>query len=448
MKNLFFALLLSLAWFSTPALAEDASRPNPLLAYVEAVDDSYGWTKRREGEVGSTRFVELTLTSQTWRDVTWKHQLFILRPKNADNAKQALLLIGGGAWRMENEGPLDGTNDKLPREATLLAQAAEAIKSPIAVLLQVPHQPILGDLYEDQAISYTFDQYLKSGDATWPLLLPMVKSAVKAMDAVQEFAATEWDLAIERFTITGASKRGWTTWLTGATDKRAAAIAPMVIDVLDMPNQMKHQKESYGKLSDQIKDYTDREIPQRMDSPEGKALNAIVDPFAYRDALKQPKLIILGTNDPYWVLDSLNLYWDHLHGEKYCLYVPNKGHGIEDFPRVVGGIVAFHKASVGEMKLPKLTWEYRNGGDKLALSIESDAEPQRVVVWTARSDSKDFRQATWESQEIKAADGKHVFELPIPRPGDGYAAVFGEAVFDGGELPYFLSTTVRIVGGE
>lgn len=447
MKNLALALL-ALVTLVPLARAEDAASPGPLQTYVEAPDDSYGWTKRREGEVGGAKYVELTLTSQTWRDVVWKHQLFILRPKNVDNAKQGLLFIGGGAWQADKEGPVDETNGKLPREATLLAQAAEAIKSPIAVLLQVPHQPILGELYEDQAISYTFDKYLETRDATWPLLLPMVKSAVRAMDAVQEFAAGEWDLKIERFTITGASKRGWTTWLTGATDKRAAAIAPMVIDVLDMPRQMKHQKESYGKLSEQIKDYTDREIPQRMDSPEGQALNAIVDPFAYRSRLTQPKLIILGTNDPYWTLDSLNLYWDELPGDKYCLYVPNKGHGIEDFPRVVGGIVAFHKASVGELELPKLKWVYTNGDGKLKFMLASDKVEQRVMVWTARAESKDFRQAEWTSQEIRDARGRYFHELDIPQPGEGYAAMFVEAVFDGGELPYYLSTNVRIVGSE
>jgi PhoPQ-activated pathogenicity-related protein len=159
-------------------------------------------------------------------------------------------------------------------------------------------------------------------------------------------------------------------------------------------------------------------------------------------------LIILGTNDPYWTLDSLNLYWDQLSGDKYCLYVPNKGHGIEDFPRVVGGIVAFHRAAVGELTLPKLKWEYTNGDGKLSLALSCDVPEERVVVWTARSASKDFRQAEWTSREIRDAKGRYFHDLEVPKNGDGYAAMFAEAAFDGGELPYYLSTNVRIVGGE
>ncbi len=76
---------------------------------------------------------------------------------------------------------------------------------------------------EDALIAFTFDQFVKSGDETWPLLFPMVKSVVRAMDVVQALARSEFKQAIARFVVVGASKRGWATWLTAAVDPRLRA---------------------------------------------------------------------------------------------------------------------------------------------------------------------------------------------------------------------------------
>ena len=53
------------------------------------------------------------------------------------------------------------------------------------------------------------------------------------------------------------------TWLSAASrDKRIKAIVPMVIDTLNLPVQAKHQLEAYGKLSEQVIDYSAAGITQ------------------------------------------------------------------------------------------------------------------------------------------------------------------------------------------
>lgn len=438
---------VSLLCLLPAGLAVAAEAASPLAEYVAAPDDSYAWVKRREGSLGDAAYVELTLTSQTWRDIAWKHQLFVIKPKQLRHESQALMLIGGGNWNDDLARPIDGEQpadkpEQMPREAALLARLAAETGSPVAILLHVPQQPIFGGMREDEIISYTFEQYLKTGDATWPLLLPMVKSAVRGMDAVQEFAKRDWQLEIERFTVTGASKRGWTTWLTGAVDVRVQSIAPMVIDVLNMGPQMKHQLETFGKFSEQIEDYTKRGIQGHMTSKPGDALRAIVDPYSYRSALIQPKLILLGTNDRYWTLDALNLYWDGLEGEKRVLYVPNQGHKLDDPERVVGSIAAFHRQAIGELTLPKLDWKLENGGGKLRLHVESTAAPAHALAWIATSPTRDFREAKWTSQKLERVEGGYRYELPAPE--SGYAAMLGELKFVSDSLPYYLSTNVQI----
>lgn len=449
-------LLLAALGFGTVAVsplaaqernATDASRSSAgaLEAYVAQPDASLQWRQRGEGELMGGQYVELTLTSQTWRGVAWKHQLFVYRPATVRDPSRSLLLIGGGAWRKELEVPDDGTR-RLPREAVLVATVANQLAAPVAVVLQVPHQPLFGGMYEDEIIAYTFEQYLKTGDQTWPLLLPMVKSVVRAMDVVQEFAAERWQLKIERFTVTGASKRGWTTWLTAAVDHRVQCIAPMVIDVLNMAPQMEHQMRTWGSYSEQIADYTRRGLQQQLAAPEAGGLLEIVDPYSYRDRLTVPKLILLGTNDRYWPLDALNLYWPGLNGPKHVLYVPNNGHNLQDLARIAGTVVALHRQAAGELKLAELRWDIDNSDSRLVVRVRSDVRPARVAAWTASSPTRDFRDAHWASQPIEPSDGVYHCELPLPKTG--FAAIFGEATYDGRGLPYYLSTNVKIVGSE
>jgi PhoPQ-activated pathogenicity-related protein len=301
-------------------------------------------------------------------------------------------------------------------------------------------------MVEDEIISMTFEQFMRTGDQEWPLLLPMVKSAIRGMDATQEFCAKEWQLDIERFTVTGASKRGWTTWLVGAVDPRATAIAPMVIDTLNMGPQMKHQLFSWGKFSEQIEDYTRRGLQGYIDTPVGAALRAIVDPYSYRERLIQPKLLIMGTNDRYWPLDALNLYWNDLAGQKYILYVPNNGHGINDYQRVIGSLTALHRHATGEQPLPKLEWAFDSTPQSLHLTVDSDETPERVSIWLAKSDTRDFRESRWESTDAKKNGKGWEYSLDVPQ--DGYAAMFAEAVYGNGPSPLYLSTNVRIVHAE
>ncbi|HWB01126.1 MAG TPA: PhoPQ-activated protein PqaA family protein [Pirellulales bacterium] len=421
-----------------------AAEAGALERYVAAPDDSFQWVERRRGTQAGVSWVELRLTSQRWHDVSWKHQLFILKPSRVRDPSRGLMVIGGGAWRDELEQP--ETDDKLPGQAAMMAGVVESVGAPVAVLLQVPFQPMFNGMVEDKIIAYTFAEYLKTGDDTWPLLLPMVKSAVRGMDAVQQFAAREWSMDIKHFTLTGASKRGWTTWLTSAVDERVTALAPMVIDTLNMSAQMPHQLATWGNFSDQIRDYTERGLQQFLLTGRGRALLSIIDPYFYRAEIDQPKLIILGTNDRYWTLDALNLYWNDLVGPKYVLYVPNQGHGIRDLPRLLGTTVAFHRHAAGELKLADLTWNYEKQPGKVRLAMQSDVEPTTVTLWKAEAPTRDFRDAEWRSTPVPGREAG--YDASVSQPKSGFVAIFGEAVFATESAPYYLSTTVQILGPQ
>jgi PhoPQ-activated pathogenicity-related protein len=380
--------------------------------------------------------------------MVWRHRLFVIVPPGMEAKTQVLLAVEGGSWKDSDAQPEKAGDKPLPKQAILLAAFAQQMNCPIAVLLNVPRQPIFGGRKEDAIIAYTFDEYLKTGQSDWPLLLPMVKSVVRAMDAVQEFASKDLHLKVDGFTVTGASKRGWTTWLTAAIDPRVRALGPMVIDMLNMEAQFKHQLQAYNRFSDRIHDYTDRKLPTRMSGTGGAALRRIVDPYAYRKQITQPKMLFLGTNDGFWTLDSLNLYWNDLAGEKYVVYVPNADHDLSmDWRRVMGGLRALHRHAEGQEPLPPMRWKYTEDPltRQTSLDVKPGVEDARVFLWTADSTTRDFRKAKWTSKPLEVNASTHAAVANVLSSDTGYRAVYGEVVYGGGLMPLYLSTTIRVL---
>ena len=68
----------------------------------------------------------------------------------------------------------------------------------------------------------------------------MTKSAVRAMDTVTSLVLSTSGnaLTVDKFVVAGGSKRGWTTWTTAVVDPRVIAIAPIVIDMLNVSDSV------------------------------------------------------------------------------------------------------------------------------------------------------------------------------------------------------------------
>jgi PhoPQ-activated pathogenicity-related protein len=419
--------LLTLALAAAWALPAQAG----LDEYVKKPDAAFTWTLASSKTTDGVTVHWIKLTSQVWQGIPWVHNLSIIEPKELAYPDAAVLFITGGKV---GDGPRDADL------ATGLA-LAKVCRARVAVLPQVPNQPLLDGKTEDTLIAETFVRYLDTKDEEWPLLFPMVKSAVKAMDAVQAFAK-EQGKPVARFVVTGASKRGWTTWLTGASDPRVKAIAPMVIPTLNLDAQNKHQLENFGgKFSEQIRDYTDRGLIGSESKPNAPELLAMVDPFTYRNRLTLPKLQINGTNDPYWTLDSLNLYWDELVGPKWVVYLPNAGHGLDKHREyALSGVGALFRHAIGETPFPKVSWKHDDQAGALRLVVDSSPAPKSALVWDATSDSLDFRKSKWTSRPVES---KETMTIVTERPASGNIAFFADLEYEIEGLPYHLSTQIR-----
>ena len=408
-----------------------------LQEYVRKPESGFEWKLKSNSEQAGERIYDLHFVSQIWQENKWQHQLQVYRPLGIAPSSTMFLWVAGGS--------------ATPDYTRLGMELARKIRAPVAFVYDIPNQPLLeGKLREDDLIAETFVRYLNTKDENWPLLFPMVKSVVKAMDVLQAFGKKEWGKPIEKFIVAGASKRGWTTWLTAAADRRVGAIAPVVIDTLNMREQMPRQLQAFGTYSSRLAPYSSRGLLPIPETPEGRRLLSMVDPWAYRDRLTMPKLIINGTNDFYWATDALNLYWDGIPADKWVLYIPNAGHNLrrQDRPYpdqlndLIDGLAAFSRHQISGAAMPKLSWKHETVNGKLRLTIAATPVPASARLWIAQTPATDFRTAKWTEHAMNLSDGKVVGE--VTAPDKGHLAIFGEVDYEIDGLRYRLSTQMRM----
>jgi PhoPQ-activated pathogenicity-related protein len=416
-----------------------------LDGYINNGDKAYKWELKESYTIGDVKAYNLLLTSQQWHEYIWTHQLTILVP--AENKYDgALLFITGGS----NKKGLPNWNGKDDDFLKALSVVASKNSGIVVLLRQTPNQPLYKDLTEDALISYTLHNFKKDGDYSWPLLFPMVKSAVRAMDAVQEFSKQTLKHDIKRFVVSGASKRGWTTWLTGASDARVVAIAPMVIDILNMPVNLDYQVKMWKDYSVQIEDYVKLEIPQTARTEKGAAITTMVDPYSYRKKLTMPKLLIMGTNDEYWTVDAIKHYIDSIPGQNFVHYVPNVGHDLGDKKQAMAALSAFFGETLANTPYPvcqsALTYS------KKGITMKVKASPEILVdavLWTTNSPDTDFRNDKWTGKSLGLKKKSALITSTQPFPASGYRAFYLDLKYkdpNGGE--YTESTRMYMADND
>ena len=425
------AILASLLLFTACTARAD------LYEYVKKPDDTFKWNLKDKVAAASGTVYTIELTSQTWQGIRWEHLMVVYVPEGVKPGDTLFL------W---NDG---GRPD--PLKSFLAFELSKRGRIPVAFLYGIPNQPLFEGKKEDALIAETFVRYLNSEDESWPLLFPMVKSLVRGMDALQAFGKNEWKTELKQFVVSGASKRGWTAWLTGAADPRVKAIAPCVIDMLNFGKQLPHQVTSFGKPSEMIRDYTNRGLIPIPDTTVARKLWAMVDPWMHRERVTMPKLLVMGSNDPYWPQDALNLYWDDLKGDKWVLYVPNAGHGLEqvhadgkkDRNRALATIAGYARRQTLGEPMPKLTWKHSDNGKQLTLTVTSDPVPKAARMWVADAPTRDFRKARWEEKAVQLNKG--MATGAVDRPAEGWRTFFAEVEYEADGQPFYLSTQLRMV---
>ena len=407
-----------------PALAADGR--TALDRFIAIPTPEYHFQLASTSISGGRRTRTYWMISQQWRtarDVDkplWKHWLTITEPEHT-TTDVCLLVISGGS----------STDAPPAHVSSIITDVASQTGAAVAELRAVPNQPLrfTDETFarsEDDIIAYTWNKFLRTGDETWPLHLPMTKAAVRAMDTVTAVLPH-----VRRFIVGGASKRGWTTWLTAASDSRVIAIVPVVIDTLNVESNAEHAYRVYGFWPPALEPYDKMRIMQWIGTSQFEALMQIQDPYSYRDRITVPKLIVNATGDQYFTPDSSQFYFSGLEGEKYLRYVPNTDHSLKGAARTAAETgKAFVDSIIGGTTRPQYDWQIQPDG---TIAVQTTAKPAEARLWQAfNPNARDFRFQTigagFTSTDLHN-NGALTYAAKLPQPSRGFAAYFIELTY-------------------
>ncbi|MDP3634987.1 PhoPQ-activated protein PqaA family protein [Phenylobacterium sp.] len=433
------------------APAAVAKGPNALDAYVAKPEPSFGW--KVVGPISGPGYhgAVLEMTSQSWTTETmlpgqdlWKHWVTVIVPDKVTSDKGFLYITGGDK------------GDAAPTKAVdRFAKLAVETSSVVVELDDVPNQPLRfsdepKDHVEDEIIAYLQARYAKTRDPNQLLRLPMVKSGTQAMTAAQQYLASDAGgrMKLNGFVVAGGSKRGWTTWLVGAVDRRVIGIVPIVINVLNVDATAIHHWRAMGYFSPALGDYVHYGlIPGMIGKPGLRGVNLIEDPINYQDRpqMRIPKFVINAVGDEYFPPDNTRFGYYKVAEPKRLRMIPNSKHSTAGTD-IMESITAFHDAVIRNRPIPSYRWGVRKDG---AIVVRSAVKPMEVFLWQGTNPkARDFRvdsigKAFTATRLQPQKDGSYV-GLPAQLKS-GFTAYFVELVYPSGtKYPFKFTTEVQV----
>ncbi|XP_071814910.1 autocrine proliferation repressor protein A-like [Apostichopus japonicus] len=399
------AQLGKLLLISFLAILVSKAKPNAFDDYIAMPDPTYTYrvipesTRRVEGEF--TAYV-LNMTSQIWLTAkdssqpVWWHYLYIIVPDTLYYTDTAFMWITGGSNK--NYAAPDPLKDD---EVMLVTKSIVQTGIVGAVIRQVPNQPIVfpddprGNLsrYEDDIIAYTWRHFIEGGqnEPNWLLRFPMTKAVVRAMDTVTEYINRD----ISKFFVAGESKRGWTTWTTGAMDKRVIGIMPIVLDCLNVKPNLHHHYRSLGGWTLEFEPYWSESVTKYLDSPGLDEMAALVDPYAYIDRLTMPKYVVTASGDEFFLPDDSHYFYSDMQGPTYLRIHANAEHTfVYHNLNLMEELSAFMMSVMENVPFPQLSWDRYENATHGIIKFLTDLTPISVRAYqatTLSSERRDFR---------------------------------------------------------
>ncbi|HOL19691.1 MAG TPA: PhoPQ-activated protein PqaA family protein [Candidatus Hydrogenedens sp.] len=415
-------------------------------------DDNYHFEVYGEKQGEGYKAYFLDLTSQSWHPEKtvpplWRHWLTVIVPKQRVKDIGMMVLTEGFST---SEVPM---SDVPPYFISL----AVFTKSVVAILEGFPRDNVgfyetptkVTNLTPVEFINRSLQQYFETHDPGWIVFCPIVKSIVKAMDAIQDFFLKNLrsEIPVKEFVLCGDAPF-FVPWLVPAVDKRVIGVAGINNFSFNIEQQVKRFLLDEMTLPALFAEMDDAGILALFEAGDGEHLLQVIDPYYYRSSLNIPKLIIslgteasnhLGTWSEQMISDipepTCWVVYPHVQMSREYAFLPQQirpSYALTSSVRLYDfkdTIQVFYQRILGQRSMPVFRWHIGTNGE---CTVKVGEEAVECRLWFCSKDKRgdifEPSNKDWKCKLLtESAEG--TYRTNISLVSHQYNALFFEVIF-------------------
>jgi PhoPQ-activated pathogenicity-related protein len=410
-----------LDYFDLEKIRDPAGLDIKLLKNV--IENSQIYPKRK------IRSIHLTFTSQrSWHGEKWTHRARIYVPDN---------------YKMEGKVGIIGTNRNFVPETNYEMGESEHFKRgklykteiktepefcertaldlgiPIMIFTN-PGSKIFG-LEEGALMGYTLEKIGETEDMSWYGYGAITYAYLRAITLLSSLP----ELQAKKAVLFGHSKRGLASSIATRIDpERIAGVINSGQGGGNVLHYIATKFSEFGNRTINL-DYKATGpgfVPAStnlmgMNSPLGFQSILIWDPYMWRDEIKVPTMIVLGSNDELLGAEAGHGMYPHLNCDKALVTVENLPH-----TWAASKILAAWRVWLGHIffdrKIPKIQTDAILSKESITISGEVGGDLKNIVsvrIFHAHNKKNDWRHIHWIPIEIDLTDGKFSKTLTLEK---------------------------------
>lgn len=414
---------------------------------IDIISDGVINSQARVGK--EVRIIHLSFISQVWHGFTWKHQARIYLPVDNKLGGQVGIIGTERLFTLPDNKQkfIPGTN--LRPENEFAEGTAIDLKIPI-MIFSTPDEG-MDDIDESDLMGFSMQKMMETGDLTWSGYYAIAKSYLRAITVMQ----LQPDIRAEKAVLLGCSKRGWAVGICGGAD--SGRVAGVMVSCFPGGNLLGMAANKYKAFGPKIGGPSEsrtgpgfqppKHLLRTLNNPIGFGHLMAFDPYLWRDQIQSTYLVTIGTNDPFYGLETANEMFEQFSGDSAFLAIDNLPHTWISQKHLAAWRMWLRYNFKGE-QIPQVITkvEKTETAVNITADVTFDESPLAVRLYYAYNHSHDWRYAKWTHKKMEWVSDRYQIQLEtVP---DSHLALYAEVEYGEMDEPAYVSSLIDVLPHE